>query len=139
MSRSRTIPIPRADGGPDAYRCGNCERVWTFAQLDAIADLEERIDPGGPMPAGECPDPDETCGGALCYPVVDVAPFTVVASYTGDCCDHSHIWARSVRARTADRAALAMRKRLTREGHYPEDLVVLAGAPEVLLVEEGER
>jgi hypothetical protein len=68
---SSTIKMEREDGGRDAYQCDNCGRVWTFDQLDGISDLGERVSPGGEVPAGECPDPDETCGGALCYPVAE--------------------------------------------------------------------
>jgi len=63
---SSTLKMEREDGGPDQYVCGNCEEVWTFDQLHNIADLTQRIGPGVPCPAGECPDDD--CG-ALCYPV----------------------------------------------------------------------
>lgn len=66
---STTLKMERDDNGPDAYRCDNCERIWTFEQLDNISDLADRVSPGCLVPAGECPDPDETCGGALCYPV----------------------------------------------------------------------
>lgn len=59
----KTPKIEREDGGPDAYVCDNCEALWPFERLEDIADLGERLDAGGIVPAGECP----VCG-ALCYP-----------------------------------------------------------------------
>lgn len=69
---SRTGKIEREDGGPNAYRCDDCGSVWRFAELHDIRDLGERLDAGGEVPAGDCPDDD--CQ-ALCYPVpADAAP-----------------------------------------------------------------
>lgn len=50
----------------DAYkaRCDNCERVHNIGDLTEPERLHERLDPGGIVPAGECP----ACG-ALAYPV----------------------------------------------------------------------
>lgn len=56
------------------HRCDNCgteyeeedlEDAGKFG-LDAIPDLTQRLDAGGLVPSGECPDPE--CG-ALVYPV----------------------------------------------------------------------
>lgn len=48
-------------------KCGNCDKVWTANVLrykfPAIKDLSQRVEPGGVVPAGECPE----CG-ALTYP-----------------------------------------------------------------------
>jgi len=63
---SSTMKMERLDDGPDQYDCDCCGKVWTFEQLDNISDISERIDPGGTVPAGQCPDGE--CG-ALCYPV----------------------------------------------------------------------
>lgn len=39
------------------YICSNCEKKWKGIQhLDPIEDLRQRIDPGEPYPAGQCPD-----------------------------------------------------------------------------------
>lgn len=46
------------------HACDNCGEEWYDSQLVPAKSLSERVDPGGPMPSGECPD----CG-ALCYPV----------------------------------------------------------------------
>ena len=47
------------------HQCWNCEECFALEQLrNPIPDLFERIDPGGRMPSGECPE----CG-MLCYPV----------------------------------------------------------------------
>jgi hypothetical protein len=59
-----TDKMERLDGGPDAYQCGNCEQVWTFAQLKDIKDLSVRIWCGESVPAGECPECE-----ALAHPV----------------------------------------------------------------------
>lgn len=51
------------------YECQNCSKRWKMGELiNPIPDLEERVAPGEPMPAGECPDED--CG-AVCH-VVEV-------------------------------------------------------------------
>lgn len=57
--------IEREDGGPDEYRCANCDTVYPFDSLNPIQSFHERVEAGGEVPAGECPDDD--CG-ALCYP-----------------------------------------------------------------------
>ena len=44
--------------------CDNCQKTWEDEELAEIHDPVERIDPGGVVPSGECPE----CG-ALCYPV----------------------------------------------------------------------
>lgn len=51
---------------PDLHRCDDCGVKWEREQLTEIKDIEQRIDEGGMVPSGECPD--ELCG-ALCYPV----------------------------------------------------------------------
>jgi uncharacterized Zn finger protein (UPF0148 family) len=46
-------------------KCDNCD--WVGEPEDKeIPGLHERVDPGGTMPSGECPE----CG-CLCYPDVD--------------------------------------------------------------------
>lgn len=49
---------------PDATacRCDNCDWTGPASELDDIADVQERLDPGGTVPAGQCP----ACG-ALAY------------------------------------------------------------------------
>ena len=42
--------------------CGDCDWTGSGKELDMIHDIQERIDPGSIVPAGECPD----CG-ALAY------------------------------------------------------------------------
>jgi hypothetical protein len=41
--------------------CQNCEQTWELSELNQIKDIFQRVAPGEPMPAGECPD----CG-CLC-------------------------------------------------------------------------
>ncbi len=47
------------------FECGNCGKVWDAEELTRvfpdIPDLAERIAPGEPVPAGECPD----CGALV--------------------------------------------------------------------------
>ncbi len=54
----------------DAHRCDNCDITWAPDVLvnhwPNIPGLTIRVEPGGTVPSGECPD----CG-ALCYPVPD--------------------------------------------------------------------
>jgi hypothetical protein len=47
-----------------ACKCDNCGKQWTANALKEIRDLNLRVEAGGVVPAGECPE----CG-ALCYPV----------------------------------------------------------------------
>lgn len=54
----------RQDDGPDEYVCDNCTTIHPFEDLNDIEDLDERVEAGGMVPAGECPD----CG-CLAYPV----------------------------------------------------------------------
>lgn len=42
--------------------CDNCRLYCAVSELDPIVDLEQRLDPGGVVPAGQCP----SCG-ALSY------------------------------------------------------------------------
>lgn len=43
-------------------KCDSCGETFTEDYLDPIADIGDRLDPGGTVPAGQCPE----CG-ALCY------------------------------------------------------------------------
>ncbi len=51
-----------ADSG--RHRCDNCSKVWDADELKDFCDIMQRLDPGGTVPSGECPE----CH-ALCYPV----------------------------------------------------------------------
>lgn len=54
---------------PDStHRCDNCNLEYTGERMQPIENLLQRIEPGGVVPSGECPD----CG-ALCYPIVEAA------------------------------------------------------------------
>ena len=46
------------------YECQNCGSEWAEDELEDLIDITERVAPGEPMPAGQCPD----CG-ALCHEV----------------------------------------------------------------------
>lgn len=46
-------------------KCDNCGKVYSEDDLKVVRHLHERVDPGGIMPSGECPNSE--CG-ALCYP-----------------------------------------------------------------------
>lgn len=54
------------DADLEWHECDNCLEEWTTDDLLPVKDLAQRVDPGGRMPAGECPD----CG-CLCYPLED--------------------------------------------------------------------
>ncbi len=58
MAEHRTSPS-------DMARCDNCGNTWTEEELDPIHDYWGRVDPGGVVPLGQCPNVD--CR-ALCYP-----------------------------------------------------------------------
>lgn len=45
------------------YVCENCCAEWTKRDLNPIQDIEARVLPGEPMPAGECPDCGAVCHG----------------------------------------------------------------------------
>lgn len=47
-------------------KCDNCDHVCKDGQANAIKDLFQRVEAGGIMPGGECPE----CG-ALMYPTKD--------------------------------------------------------------------
>ena len=42
--------------------CDNCKREWQRGMLCEVKDYFQRVEPGGVVPSGECPE----CG-ALCY------------------------------------------------------------------------
>lgn len=44
--------------------CDNCGKQWNHGEMEDISDFFDRTEPGGMVPAGQCPE----CG-ALCYPV----------------------------------------------------------------------
>jgi hypothetical protein len=46
------------------HRCDNCEWEGEVEALRPIRSLESRLDPGGIVPSGECPE-----GGALASPI----------------------------------------------------------------------
>ena len=48
--------------------CDNCGQSWPERAMNPAKDLDQRLEPGGLVPLGECPN----CG-ALCYP--DTGPF----------------------------------------------------------------
>jgi hypothetical protein len=50
-----------ADG---EHYCDNCCKHWDADELKDIEDLHERLEAGGVVPSGECPE----CG-SLCYPL----------------------------------------------------------------------
>lgn len=51
-------------------QCGNCEWRGTGKQLKPVENLFMRVDPGEPMPAGECPE----CG-SLAHIVEPDSPY----------------------------------------------------------------
>jgi hypothetical protein len=57
-----SIVDPLATDG--RHRCDNCNWEGGAEELKPIRDLASRLDPGGVVPSGECPE----CG-ALAYPI----------------------------------------------------------------------
>lgn len=53
---------PACELEEEKHECDNCGAEWNGLQLDEICDLTQGIDPGCPVPSGQCPE----CG-ALCY------------------------------------------------------------------------
>jgi hypothetical protein len=51
------------------HKCDSCEKLYDAIDLEAIEDLALRVDAGGTVPSGECPD----CH-ALCYPFTKPRP-----------------------------------------------------------------
>lgn len=49
----RVVPIPEC---APAVKCDNCSWSGTADQTGPARDLWKRMDPGGPVPAGECPE-----------------------------------------------------------------------------------
>jgi len=52
------------------HKCDNCSKIFDAIDLKDIEDLSLRIDAGGIVPSGDCPD----CG-ALCYPYTKARNF----------------------------------------------------------------
>ena len=62
--------------------CDNCGREWKRSMLEEVKDYLQRVEPGGVVPSGQCPEPK--CG-ALCYPKkkVEEAWLTEVKAWMG--------------------------------------------------------
>jgi len=52
----RVTPRVPAVGHAPAVRCDNCNWSGSADQTRPARDLWKRMDPGGPVPAGECPE-----------------------------------------------------------------------------------
>ena len=61
MDRMRET-LGKAIGKEGRSVCDNCGKTWLWESLNHIEGYDERVDPGGAEPDGQCPD-----GGALCY------------------------------------------------------------------------
>ncbi len=53
----------------ETHECQNCGWRGAEERLEPIEDIFQRVDPGEPMPAGECPE----CG-ALCHEIDEATP-----------------------------------------------------------------
>ena len=81
------------------YECQNCGKAFPEAKLvTPIPDLEQRVMPGEPMPAGECPEcgalcheqenPNSNClEGMQCPQCGSFEPFAIVATTCCTVCD----------------------------------------------------
>jgi hypothetical protein len=52
--------------GSATSQCDDCRSIYNDNQLEEIDNFFMRVEAGGVVPSGQCPDPE--CG-ALCYPV----------------------------------------------------------------------
>lgn len=60
--------------------CDNCGAVLQDEELAEILDYFERVEPGGTVPSGECPN----CH-ALCYPIWEEAKGCPIAAHHPSC------------------------------------------------------
>lgn len=60
----------QGDDRADTIRCEECGSTWAAENLAPIHDYWSRVDPGGVVPIGQCPNTE--CG-ALCYPTYGYA------------------------------------------------------------------
>jgi hypothetical protein len=56
---------PHSQRGDPRHECDNCGETWNEGDLQPIKHYFQRVEPGGIVPSGECPE----CG-CLCYPVI---------------------------------------------------------------------
>ncbi len=71
-------PRPLVSQADEMTVCDNCSACRAEGDLNYIADYHERVEPGGIVPSGECPD----CG-CLCYPKDATQPEIVTVVRTG--------------------------------------------------------
>ena len=83
------------------HLCDNCGQTFAGKKLKQIKDLLQRVEPGGIVPSGECPE----CG-ALCYPEKETRRY--VLQVVGDVEPKLNGPYASEKAR--DRAARKLRK-----------------------------
>lgn len=72
---------------PTYYECQDCGKAWTYDQLGDIHDLEARLEPGDPMPAGECPECGALCHDPL-HPLNNMVPIDCIESLMTKLLDH---------------------------------------------------
>ena len=84
--------------------CDDCGKTWPESKLREVKHITQRVDIGGPMPAGECPE----CG-ALCYE--EDAPYDPDTGRTNE-----------NRADDAYRTMLVWRQRTGRAECWEEDI-----------------
>jgi len=60
-------------------KCDDCDWTGTAGQTDMVSDIQERLTPGGVVPAGQCPE----CG-ALAYLIEDKGGAPTPADPGGD-------------------------------------------------------
>jgi hypothetical protein len=62
----RYVALMGDDLEPGAFECQNCAAAWHLEDLRDIRRYWERVDPGEPEPAGECPDCGSLCHESPC-------------------------------------------------------------------------
>jgi len=110
------------------HLCDNCGKSFGEKKLKEIKDFLQRVEPGGIVPSGECPE----CG-ALCYPVAGMRFF--VLQVVGDIEPKLHGPYASQKAR--DKMAKRLRKETAGEDGIFRLDVRADGRPEVCAYSAG--
>lgn len=111
----------------DYAKCDNCGQCWRDDALDEIDRLVERVSPGEPMPAGQCPDCTSLCHlieqgdtgvrGDTPSPQQGDTPLPEWLYITHEQDDGCPLDFGTIRARTGPEAFTALKGRMQEIGH----------------------
>lgn len=87
MPEEQTAPTPPPVAPPPYYRCDDCGRHHLEDDLLEVRDVFERVAPGEPMPAGECPYCRALCHASPAA-IVRYAVFSYDPFEEQQCCDY---------------------------------------------------